>query len=236
MHFALVHGAYHGAWCWERLRAELGRDGHTTSAADLPCEDHDAGAERYADAVISAIPNSMDGLVLVGHSLAGLTIPVVAERTKPKLTVYLCALLPEPGKSFDAQQVDFATEFEPSATAISHPDGSASWPVGGAIELFYHDCDPAAASDAAQHLRRQHWRVTQEITPLREWPANPSAYILCDDDRAVSPAYSRRASRKLLGIDPVEMPGGHSPFLSRPRLLADVLERLSATLPDVSHR
>jgi hypothetical protein len=56
MHLALVHGAYHGAWCWDSLRAELEHDGHTTSAADLPCEDSSAGAEAYADAVTSAIP------------------------------------------------------------------------------------------------------------------------------------------------------------------------------------
>ena len=154
MHFALVHGAYHGAWCWDLLRKELERDGHSTSAVDLPCEDPDAGAERYADVVLHAIPEG-EGVVLVGHSLGGLTIPVVASMTPSLMTVYLCALVPVPGLSFDAQRVEIGTGFRPAEPAIGQEDGSASWPKAGAIEVFYHDCDPQIASDAAARLRRQ---------------------------------------------------------------------------------
>jgi pimeloyl-ACP methyl ester carboxylesterase len=93
MHFALVHGAFHGAWCWDRLRTELERDGHSTSAVDFPSEDPDAGAGRYADLVVEAIPKGED-VVLVGHSLGGLTIPVAASRTPTLMTVFLCALVP----------------------------------------------------------------------------------------------------------------------------------------------
>jgi len=227
MHFALVHGAYHGAWCWDLLRKELERDGHSTSAVDLPCEDPDAGAERYADVVVQAIPSG-PGVVLVGHSLGGLTIPVVASMTPTLITVYLCALVPVPGLSFDAQHVEIGTGFRTSEPAIGHQDGSASWPKAGAIEVFYHDCDPRIASDAAGRLRRQFWRVTQEVTPLREWPAAGSVYIICTGDRMLSGDYGSHASRNVLGIEPVEMPGGHSPFLSRPRELASVLERVAS--------
>jgi len=67
MHFVLVHGAYHGSWCWDQLRAELERGGHTSTAVDLPCDDPDAGAERYVDEVIHAIPKHANAVVLVGH-------------------------------------------------------------------------------------------------------------------------------------------------------------------------
>jgi pimeloyl-ACP methyl ester carboxylesterase len=227
MHFALVHGAYHGAWCWDLLRRELEQDGHSTSAVDLPCEDPDAGAERYAEVVVQAIPTVLD-VVLVGHSLGGLTIPVAASKTPTLLTVYLCALVPVPGLSFDDQHVEIGTGFRPAESAIGHEDGSSSWPKAGAIEVFYNDCDPRIATDAATRLRRQFWRVTQEVTPLHEWPAAGSTYILCADDRVVSGAYGRHASRSVLGIEPVEIGGGHSPFLSRPRELADVLERAAS--------
>ena len=145
MQFAFVHGAYHGAWCWEQLRQELERDGHATSAVDLPCEDPEAGAERYADEVLHSIPKTSDGVVLVGHSLAGLTIPIVAGRTRTVMTVYLCALVPVPGLSFDAQHADISTGFVPSERPIAHPDGGASWPERGAVEAFYQDCDPDLA-------------------------------------------------------------------------------------------
>ncbi len=223
MHFALVHGAYHGAWCWDLLRRELEHDGHSTSAVDLPCEDPDAGAARYADVVVKAIPKGSAGVVLVGHSLGGLTIPVAASMTPALMTVYLCALVPVPGLSFDAQEVHIGTGFQASEPAIANADGSASTPVARAIESFYQDCDPDIAGDAAVRLRRQFWRVTEEVTPLREWPAVNSVYILCTEDRMVSTAYSRRASNDVLGIEPIEMPGGHSPFLSRPRELAAIL-------------
>jgi len=231
MHFVLVHGAYHGAWCWDALRQELDADGHSSSAVDLPCEDPDAGAERYADEVLASVPKTADGVVLVGHSLAGLTLPIVAGRTRTVMTIYLCALLPVPGLSFDAQHADTNTTFKPSEPPVGHPDGSSSWPEGGAVEIFYQDCDPTVAMASARKLRRQHWRVTQEVTPLRLWPAVPAAYILCAGDRAISRAYSSRTARELLGVEAIEMPGGHSPFLSRPTELATQLAMLAGQAP-----
>jgi hypothetical protein len=225
MHFVLVHGAYHGAWCWDELRAELERGGHSSTAVDLPNEDPDAGAERYVDEIIHAIPRTSDAVVMVGHSLAGLSLPIAASRTRTAMTIYLCALLPVPGLSWDAQRADMDTGFRPSAPAVEHEDGSASWPEEGAVEIFFHDCAPEVARAAAKRLRRQHWKITQELTPLRQWPAVRTAYILCTDDRIVSRAYARRAAHLQLGIDPVELPGGHSPFLSRPTELARTLVR-----------
>ena len=229
MHFVLVHGAYHGAWCWDELRTELERGGHVSTAVDLPCDDADAGAERYVDEVIHAMPKQSDAVVIVGHSLAGLTIPIAASRTRTLMTIYLCAILPVPGLSFDAQRADMEARFQPSKPPVGHPDGSATWPEEGAIETYYHDCAPDVAEAAARRLRRQYWKITQEVTPLRQWPAVPAAYILCTDDRAISRAYSVRAARRQLGIDPIELPGGHSPFLSRPRILAQALVRAAST-------
>jgi pimeloyl-ACP methyl ester carboxylesterase len=227
MHFVLVHGAYHGAWCWDLLRQQLEADGHLTTAMDLPSEDPDAGAERYAQVVEAAIPAAAKDVVLVGHSLGGLTIPIVAVRIRPLAAIYLCAMLPVPGVSFNDQHADAFTDFQPSEGAFANPDGSSSWPELGAMEVFYQDCPPDLARAAARRLRPQHWRVTREVTLLERWPDGPAAYILCEDDRAVSAEYARRAARAQLGVDAIVMPGGHSPFLSRPRQLADILGRLS---------
>ena len=104
-----------------------------------------------------------------------------------------------------------------------HPDGSTSWPVEAAIERFYHDCPPADARWAATKLRRQTWKPVDEITPLVAWPAVECTYILCAEDRAVVPAWSRRIARERLGETAIELPGGHLPFLSRPAELAALL-------------
>jgi pimeloyl-ACP methyl ester carboxylesterase len=67
----------------------------------------------------------------------------------------------------------------------------------------------------------------RELTPLQAWPNVPFAYILCADDRTATPAWARRAARERLGVEPLELPGGHCPFLSRPKELAEALDRCS---------
>jgi pimeloyl-ACP methyl ester carboxylesterase len=224
--FVLIHGAYHGAWCWDLLRPELERLGHEVIAPDLPCEDPRAGAAAYATTVIDAVPPSPASTVIVGHSLGGLTAPIVASRIATHRLVFLCALLPLPGSSFDGQGLDIESGFRPSASPIEQPDGSAKWPEQGAIEEYYHDCDPGVARWAAQRLRAQHWRITEEQTPLLRWPDVPSSYVLARDDRGVAPRYSRHVARERLLVEPIEIDGGHSPFLSRPAELAAILSAL----------
>ena len=69
--FCLVHGAWHGAWCWERLIPELEALGHSAVAVDLPSHEPDAGFAEYAAALAPAAEGAD---ALVGHSLSGLTI------------------------------------------------------------------------------------------------------------------------------------------------------------------
>src|SRR5437764_15314513 len=97
--FALVHGAWHGAWCWDRLVPEIAARGHRAIAVDLPCEDPLAGGAAYAGAVVQALEGVGGDVVLVGHSLGGLTIPLVAARQPVHGMVFLCALLPRPDRS-----------------------------------------------------------------------------------------------------------------------------------------
>src|SRR5438105_2084635 len=76
--FALVHGAFCGAWCWEQVRPRLEGRGHVVVAMDLPCDQPSAGCVRYAKTVIDSLAKHPEPVVLVGHSLGGLTIPLVA--------------------------------------------------------------------------------------------------------------------------------------------------------------
>ena len=101
--YALVHGAWHGAWCWDHLAAELHRRGHHTVAVDLPDGDPAAGCASYAETVTAALGGAGQDVVLVGHSLGGLTIPLVAAARPVRRLVFLSALLPQPGRSLDDQ-------------------------------------------------------------------------------------------------------------------------------------
>ena len=229
--FGLVHGAWHGAWCWERLVPELEARRHRVVAMDLPCDDPTAGCARYAEVVDGALP-AADDLVLVGHSLGGLTIPLLPARRPVRLLVFLCAVLPSPGESLGDQLARepaiYADGYAPHPGRVTHPDGTTSWPDADAARaVFYHDCAPAAARRAWSRLRRQAPRPRAEPSPLTAWPATPCASILGREDRAIAPAWSRRAARERLGVEARELPGGHSPFLARPAELAVVLDGLA---------
>ena len=84
----LVHGAWHGGWCWERLIPELAARGHDAIAMDLPVEDGSATFEDYASVVIEVAASATDDVVLVGHSLGSMVIPLVAAARPVAATVF----------------------------------------------------------------------------------------------------------------------------------------------------
>jgi Alpha/beta hydrolase family len=229
--FALVHGAGHGAWCWERLIPRLEALGHRALAMDLPCEDRAAGATRYAEVVDRAIGPASD-LVVVGHSLAGLTIPLVADRRPVRRLVYLCALVPEPGRRLVDQLAANPEIYHAVLRAhpgrITDPDGTVWFrDAAAARDVFYQDCAPEDVSWAFARLRPQAAAPRRETCPLATWPPVETTYILCREDRAVSPDWSRRVAKERLGIEPIELDGSHSPFLSCPSALAALLDRVA---------
>ena len=229
MDIALVHGSYHGAWCWDLLRPELERLGHRVITMDLPISDPAIGAAGYAQAIDEALgPDSEP--VLVGHSMGGLIIPLVAARRPVRRLVFLAAFLPSPGKSANEQRATEAIDGRvPPVTAEVGPLGDGVWMVGPntATELFFDDAPPDVAKWATQRLRPQSYGVMNETTPLTAWPDVPSSSIVCRDDRAINPDWVRTVARERLGVEAIELEGSHSPFLTRPRELATVLHSLS---------
>ena len=225
--FALVHGAWHGAWCWDLLVPELEKRGHRAIAMDLPCDDPKAATREYADAVVAALDGVDDDVVIVGHSLGGMTIPVVASRRPVRKQVYLCALIREPGKSM-ADRAEQNADMSPpefGAGMVGNDDGTSSVPRATAAEFFYHDLTDDQIDWAVARLRPQGGAIWGDVAPYTEWPDTEYEYILCRDDRAITPEWSRREAKALLGLTPIEMEGSHSPMVSRPAELADLLTR-----------
>jgi pimeloyl-ACP methyl ester carboxylesterase len=224
----LVHGSYHGAWCWDLLVPELERRGHRPIAVDLPVSDPLAGASEYADVVARAIDPDSEPIV-VAHSMAGLVSPLVPERRAVRRLVFLAAMLPRPGVSANdqrkAEPIDALIE---PTTAEWSGLGDDVWMVGPktATEVFFHDAPPDVAAWAAGRLRPQCYRVMNEPSPLVEWPSVDRDFIVCRDDRALNPAWGRSAARERLGVEAVEIDGSHSPFLTRPAELADLIDSL----------
>jgi len=96
--FVLIHGAGSSSWYWHLVDPELRDRGHDVVAVDLPCDDDAAGLTDYADAVVDAIGDRTD-LVLVAQSLAGFAAPLVCERVPVDLLVLVAAMVPTPGES-----------------------------------------------------------------------------------------------------------------------------------------
>lgn len=147
--FVLVHGAWHGAWCWDLLRPELVERGHRVVTMDLPCDDPSATFDTYADVECEAMDGHADQeSVLVGHSLAGHTIPLVAARRAVARVVYLCALIPEPGLTFKDQNGD-GDVVEPGSLAGLGAFDERGCRTGLDPELtrraFLHDCPDSIA-------------------------------------------------------------------------------------------
>lgn len=227
--FALVHGAWHGAWCWEPLIPELEKRGHRAIAMDLPCDDPNAVTSDYADAVVKALDaaSADDDVVVVGHSLGGMTIPVVASRRPVRKQVFLCALIRAPGLSMADRAAENADMSPPEfgAGMVTNDDGTTSVPRESAATFLYQDLTDAQIDWATARLRRQYMTLWSEAAPYNEWPATEYQYILCRDDRAILPAWSRREAKALLSLTPFELEGSHSPMVSRPVELADLLTR-----------
>jgi pimeloyl-ACP methyl ester carboxylesterase len=210
---------------------------------DLPIENESATLSQFADAVIQAIPKTDDDIVLVGHSMAGTIIPLVAEAVKVRQLVFLAALIPYPGistldqfshhldddtlKSFNYQPKDlskleqFHSEpdmYEPASVGKDYSDEAVL------RHFFFHDCQPDVTQWALSKSRSQQSMAYMfETNPLKALPSVERKYIVCTDDRIISPTWSRYAARKRLGVDAIELASGHCPHLSRPDLLASVL-------------
>jgi pimeloyl-ACP methyl ester carboxylesterase len=226
---ALLHGSYHGAWCWDLLRPELEALGHRVVAVDLPTSDPTLGADAYANVVVNALAGT-DDPVVVGHSMGGLVIPIVAARRPVRRLIFLAAFLPSPGTSANEQRgAEPIDGTVPADTPMEWTDlGDDVWMVGPntARAIFFDDVPEPTASWAVARLRPQAYRVMNETTPLERWPDVESRAIVSRKDRAINPDWVRSAARDRLGTEAVEIDGGHSSFLTRPAELARIIDSL----------
>jgi len=188
---------------------ELRERGHDPVAVDLPSEDGSAGWWEYADAVVQAVGDRSD-VVVVGHSLGGFTAPLVCLRIPVDLLVLVAAMIPSPGELFADWWAN--TGYEES----------------GYDDVFYHDVPPELAAEARRRERDEAARALREPWPLEAWPDTPARYLLCRDDRMFPAGWARRHACERLGIDADEMDGGHYVSLSRPRELAGRLVAYAA--------
>ena len=224
--FVFVHGAWHGAWCWSRLLPEMEARGHRSVVMDLPVDDGNATFEDYANAVLASYPAELEDAVLVGHSLGAMVMPLVATSRPASLLVFLCGVIPNvEGKPWDGAPPMGRPEAYQTETM---DDGSSVFrTVESARRSFYADCDPRMPPGPSRtSARRIHAACGTVHTRLTRLPVTPRAAIAACRRRRHHHRIQPRRDQPRLGVDLIEIPGAHSPFLARPREVASLLDRL----------
>jgi len=231
--YVLVHGAYHGAWCWSRLMPKLTAAGHTVIAPDLPGHGDDptppghVSMQAYAERIAAAAAAADEPVSLVGHSMGGAVIAAAAELAPDNVgwLIFLTAYIPEPGRSV-AERVrqDTQIRIDVGRTDV---DGVAclEMPEETARRHFYFDASEVDFADVRRRLQRQPMAPFIDPVSLSEarFGRVPRAYIHCRRDRAISFGLQRRMAAAV-GCDPVlTLPSGHSPFITHTDELATAL-------------
>jgi pimeloyl-ACP methyl ester carboxylesterase len=217
----LVHGAWHGPWCWEQLIPELDRLGLTSATVALPSVGTDAGmlggVADDAAAIEAAVESIGRHVVVVAHSYGGVPTTQAMFGPKVKHIIYLGAFMPDAGQSL----VDLLPPGPLPPFVVGHENGTTTVHRDHAVATFYADVDPATAGWAMSRLR-PHNGVTN-VTPVTRtsWREQSSTYILLTEDYACPTPVQRVVCRQ--ATDWRELPGSHSPFLAQPKVLAEML-------------
>jgi pimeloyl-ACP methyl ester carboxylesterase len=231
--FVLIAGAWHGAWCWVKVRPLLEAQGHRVLTPELPGTGGDATdpaavtLETWARFVAGVVESEREAVTLVGHSRGGIVISRTAELVPERLRrlVYLSAyLVPAGGSLAETARADRDSLVPPNMIPAA----------GGNTCNLHEDVIRAAlfgqCSDADYAFARAH--MTPEplkplVTRLRVSTSRfgrvPRSYVECLQDRTVTLAAQRRMQAEL-PCDPVlSLDSDHSPFLSHPEPLAGLL-------------
>jgi len=219
--FILVPGAGGDAWYWHRVVPALATRGYDAVAVDLPAADDSAGLAQYADAVVAAAGDRSDP-VLVGQSMAGLTIPLVCDRRPVRMLVLLNAMTPRAGESGGEWWGN--TGFERARREQADRDGRRLEDDPDLLDAFFHDVPAEVREEAfSRGEPPQSGTPFEKPWPMAAWPDVPTRFLAARDDRFFPVELQRRVVSERLGIPVDEMPGGHLVALSRPDELADRL-------------
>ncbi|WP_261645981.1 alpha/beta hydrolase [Curtobacterium sp. C2H10] len=204
----LVHGLYHQPQHMQPLRETLEARGATVHVPRL----HRGSLAADTEAVQGVVDACQDRPVLVAHSYGG---AVTAGVEGAASFVFMAAFTPRVGESC----AQLGGPDAPVNSAVRpHPQAGTFIPADAAVELFYADCDPQAARRAVNLLVPQasgHGRGVVEAAP---WERSGSHYIVCSDDRAMSPALQLRMAKRCSSHEVLS--ASHSPYISQPQHVA----------------
>ena len=230
----LVHGAWHGAWCFDRVMPLLKEAGVAAIAIDLPGHGRDAGTftDLHGDtARVLATLNEIGGeVVLLGHSYGGAVITEAGVHPSVTHLVYLCALPLDEGESCGAAAVDESASLSHEGRPnigdglVMHRDGTSTLDPSSVAACLYNGCDAETVIWGLSNIGPQPMDNFGQTPSAVAWRETPSTYVVCSEDLVVHPGLqevlARRCTQSYLWAT------GHSPFASEPQLLSGLLSGL----------
>lgn len=238
--FMLIHGAGHGAWCWDYVVEALERRGHTALATDQPGLGRDTTKteEITWQSTLSKLSAELVQLpgdvILVGHSMGGTLTAQLTEMhpTRVAAAVYLAATLPGGGEScLSSSQEDSSAArlfFACDELGIDPEVALNLYPM-----LLFGDCADEVARESMSNLRPQPMSVfsgSVSLTPEREGSV-PRYYIETLRDLVITPAHQREMVSRRSCERVFTLTTGHSPMLAAPEDVADILDEIAQSLP-----
>jgi pimeloyl-ACP methyl ester carboxylesterase len=234
----LVHGAFNGAWCFDPLVERLRGRGRDVVAVDLPGHGADPGpfGDLHADAArVTSVLDAVDpdqGALLVGHSYGGAVITEAGAHPSVRRLVYLAAFALDAeescgnaaGPGFKAAGHSHAGRPNLGHAFVPDDAGNATLDPAQVPGLFYGDCDQATSDWALPRLGAQPLANLRQEPDAVAWKTVPSTYAVSAQDMAVHPGLQQVMAARC--TDQVEWPTAHFAFLSRPELVAHLLDGL----------
>jgi len=233
-HFILVHGAWHGAWCWYKVVPLLRAAGHRVDAINLPGHGidrtpvGDSSLDAFAQAVGRHISDGEKDVVLVGHSMGGMVITEAGERYANSISrlVYLAAFIEPPKDETSAPRtpVKIADALR-SALVVSEDRVSTTVKDEALRDVFYNDCSDADIELARLLLvpeKRQAMEEHLTHTSAR-WGGIKRDYVVCLQDGAIAADTQQKMAEETKCHAIHEMDASHSPFFSQPKELVQLL-------------
>jgi pimeloyl-ACP methyl ester carboxylesterase len=224
-----VHGGWHDGWSWHRVRALLDARGVPSVALDLPMTTLDADAAVLRE----ALADIQGDAVVVAHSWGGNVATLGASGASGvRHLIYIAAVLTEAGRpSLAPSAIPKGRETMRSKVVI---DTGATTEIDreASLEVFYPDVEPSLARQAAARLRPfQKTGYDVIVTDaVAAWRTVPTTYVVCTEDRMIHPD-TQREMAAAAGAEVIEWRSSHSPFLSHPGLVADLVARRAVPAP-----
>lgn len=219
----LVHGAWHGAWCWEPVRERLAARGWDVVAIDLPTVHAENKVElgMYDDAraVADAVAAIEGPVTVVAHSYGG--VPVTQGATDPRVRhiVYIAAFVLDEGESLLGSVGGVA----PDWWHIDGPLATAGDDTQPPSTLFYGDVDPAQAAEATARLLPQAAQAFSDPLTAVAWRDRPTTYVITEQD-VIFPTVAQEALAARSQSAAPRLDTSHSPFLSQPDRVVEIIE------------